>query len=344
MKNKKSGIKCDTLKIGIAYNLKSGSAKASDAEEEYDTPETINALKKEIRRLGYIPVLLPQKSDFLSLVRRERPDFVLNIAEGRGCFRSREAQVPSLLEMEGIPYSGSDPLTLALTLDKYMTNRYLKAFGVPVPHSSLVGSVPEAEKLAASLKGKDCRLIVKPCFEGSSKGVLKSSLVKNRCELAKETLRILTQYHQPAVVEEFLPGEEITAGVAGNEEPEVLGMMTIGYRKKTNKPFLYSLEVKRTWEKTVKYEGAQGLRASVRDRVSHIAKNAFRVLGCRDISRIDFRLDGRGNPFVIEINPLPGLSPVYSDLPILYRLNGHTYSELVEKIINAGLKRCGLAP
>jgi len=325
--------------IGIAFNLKRPSD--DDTYEEYDEIETIQALRKEIKRYGFKTVLLEQDDAFLRTISTAKVDFVVNIAEGKGATRARESQVPCVLESLGIPYSGSDPIALGITLDKYLTSRLLQAAGVPVPRIYMIRSLNEVEQLHGIFKGEK-RFIVKPRWEGSSRGIFLNSVVAGTTDLRKRARRILSVYRQPALAEEFLTGDEITVGVYGNKAPRVLGMMRIRHRDPSEKYFIYSLENKKDWETKIVYEGQASIPRRIRDQVARYAVQAFQALELRDLARIDFRTGGNGIPGIIDINPLPGLSPRYSDLPILCRLNGGTYSGLIKILLRESLKRYGL--
>jgi len=326
--------------IGITFNLKN-KKRSSDRDEEYDEIETIEALRRQVERNGFKVVLLEQSGDFLKKISLNRPDFVLNLAEGKGAGRGRESQVPCVLESLGIPYSGSDPVALGITLDKYLTSVILKSAGVPVPDMVMASDAAHIAGLKGIFK-KHPVWIVKPRWEGSSKGIFSSSVVSNFNELKARVRIVLAEYKQPALVEEFLEKEEITAAVCGNgRSARLLGMMKIVSKDKSQKRFLYSLENKRDWESKIAYEPQENIRANVRRKIEGLALKAFAALELRDISRIDFRLDSRGLPRIIDINPLPGLSPRYSDLPILFKLRGGSYPELIKIILNEAMMRCG---
>jgi len=325
--------------IGIAFNLKKPSS--DDTYEEYDEIETIDSLEQELRRLAFAVVRFEQDDRFFKKISAARVDFVINIAEGRGSTRGRESQVPCVLESLGIPYSGSDPIALGITLDKYLTSLVLKACGLPVPRMHVVSRIQEAGALKGIFAGGRS-FIIKPRWEGSSKGIFLNSVADNFSDMHRRVRRVLSAYRQPAVIEEFLEGDEITAGVYGNSTPRLLGMMRIRHRETAQKHFVYSLENKKEWEEKIIYEPAAVIPAGVRRRVADCAVRAFRALELRDMARIDFRLSRSGRPAIIDVNPLPGLSPRYSDLPILYRLNGGTYPRLIKILMTTALRRCGL--
>lgn len=327
-------------KIGIVFNLKRKGA-SDDRYEEYDEIETIESLKKEIEKHGFEVVPLEQNGEFLKRLSEVKPDFVFNIAEGTGHSRSRESQVPCVLESLGIPYSGSDPLSLGITLDKYLTNRILQSAGIPVPQMFLVQNNGDAIDLKNIFK-RNRLFIVKPRWEGSSKGIFLNSVVSNFKDLKKRVESVFEKYRQPAVVEEFLEKDEITVGVCGNSPPRLAGMMRVAPKKKIRKFFIYSLETKREWKTKVKYEPEKRIPEKTRLKIEGFALRAFITLDLRDIARIDFRLDKSGIPRIIDINPLPGLSPLYSDLPILYRLKDRKYSDLIKDILRESFMRQGL--
>ena len=206
---------------------KTPSLLSGDEEEEFDSPETIMALHSVLQELGHEVQLLGDGEELLHhLLEGQRPDLVLNIAEGRGSSRSREARVPAVLEMLGIPHTGSDPLTLAVTLDKDCAKRLVRDAGLATPAWVLVDRelTPELEQRLDRLS---LPAFIKPAFEGSSKGILSSSLVYDRAELLDGVARLYDAYRQPILVEEFIDGEELTVGILGNDPPEVLGIMRV---------------------------------------------------------------------------------------------------------------------
>jgi len=327
--------------IGIAFNLKRDSR--SDTQEEYDTLETIHAIRGELLRQGFKVVLLEQNGRFLRALLKADPDFVFNMSEGIGKSRSRESQVPCILESLGIPYSGSDPIALGIALDKYLTSRLLDSADIPVPLMYLVGSEREISALP-DIFARSSSFVVKPRWEGSSKGVTHDSVVRDRASLRGKCRDIFSRYRQPAVIEAFLEREEITVGVYGNHPAvRLLGMMEIAPQNASDTLFLYSLENKRNWRTTVRYLPQDSLSPALRSSIQEYACKAFQALELRDIARIDFRVDKHGTPRIIDVNPLPGLSPVYSDLPILCNLNGKTYQTLIQSIVASAFKRYGFS-
>jgi D-alanine-D-alanine ligase len=327
------------MRIGLAYDLKTEvphNITVDDALEEYDSPETVGAISDVIEAGGHQVVWLGGGEQFLDSIRREEVDFVFNIAEGRGNYRSREAQIPSILEMLNIPYTGSDPQTLAVCLDKPLTKKLLTAEGIKTPRW-LVVEDKESQNLL-SLYDLNFPVIIKPAYEGSSKGIRQTSIADTPHYAVEETKRLLELYHQPVMIEEFIDGDEVTVGIIGNKNPKIVGIMRILPRNKTEH-FVYSLEVKRDYEALVEYECPPQLKSKVIKKIEETALNAFTALGCRDFARIDFRVGHDDTPYFIEINPLPGLG-TYSDLIIMAIKMGWTHQGVIGAVLDAALKRC----
>jgi D-alanine-D-alanine ligase len=336
------------LRIGLAFDLVPAEPESVDGPddryEEYDKPETVAALADVLLGEGHEVVLLGDGRALLAKLLDEPPDLVWNLAEGEGTGRCREARVPAVLEMLGIPYTGSDPLTLAAALDKDVAKRIVAASGVAVPEGLTIdpGAVgPEAEaRLAAFAARVPPPWLVKPAFEGSSKGIRSRSLVDDAAE-ALALLRVLAaDYEQPILVEEFIAGDEVTVGLIG-EGPatEVIGTMRVVPRKDGAR-FIYSLEMKREWSANLDYEIPAALPEPIERRLAGAALTAYTALGCRDVARIDFRVRA-GVPVFLEANPLPGLAPGWSDLVILARGMGLSYPELIRRILDVALGRIG---
>jgi len=328
------------MRIGLAYDLKEAVPLAGvypeDALEEYDSPETVGAIARAIEALGYSAVRLGGGKEFLRRVFEEDVDLVFNIAEGLGGYRSREAQIPSVLEMLDMPYTGSDPLCLAICLDKPLTKKLVAMAGIPTPEWRVVADKRQLEEIFWN--DFPFPAFVKPAHEGSSKGIRLSSKVDDAVQLARAVTLILEEYRQPALVEQFIAGDEVTVGMVNNAPPKVLGIMRVLPRDKEAR-LVYSLEVKRDWEALVDYECPARLRAGTLREIECFSLRAFEVLGCRDVARLDFRVSPEGKPYFLEINPLPGLNPYNSDLPIMARRMGISYEELISAILKAAFRR-----
>ncbi|MEM2320581.1 MAG: ATP-grasp domain-containing protein [Candidatus Bathyarchaeia archaeon] len=336
-----------TLRVGLTYNLRRRVESDSLPEDfyvEFDDEDTVNAISSALRRGGCKVIRIEADENAYTRLRRSRPDIVFNIAEGlRG--ESRESHIPAMLEMLGIPYTGSGPSTLAMCLDKALTHKVLSAYGVPSPKFQVFKRAEE--KLSNEL---DFPLVVKPLLEGSSKGIRSNSLVKDEESLRRQVSWIIKTYHQPAIVEEFMPGREFTVGLIGNENPVVLPIVEICLdRLPGGASPIYSYEAKWIWdtpENTLEiFRCPAPIPKQLEEEIKEIAIKTFDVLGCRDLCRIDMRLDGEGAPRVLEVNPLPGLIPdpnAHSCLPEAARAAGFTYDELICTILWQALKRYGL--
>lgn len=328
------------MKIGLSYDLKEavplGPADTEDALEEYDSVETVEAIAAAIEAQGHSVVRLGGGRGFLSRVLQENLDLVFNVAEGLGNNRSREAQVPSVLEMLDIPYSGSDPQCLAICLDKPLTKKLVALSGISTPRWQVIASSGELRGMAWD--DFPFPAFVKPASEGSSKGIRLGSRVESIEQMTGVATVLLERYRQPVMVEEFIAGDEVTVGIVGNSPPKVVGIMRV-LPKRREAHFVYSLEVKRDWERLVDYECPARLEASILSEIADYSLRAFKVLGCRDFARLDFRLSPEGRPYFLEINPLPGLNPKSSDLPIMAQKMGLTYGSLISAILDSALAR-----
>lgn len=332
------------VRIGLAYDLKDKvpepQGKIEDALEEYDSLETVDAIAKAIEAQHHSAVKLGGGREFLNNVLEHKVDLVFNIAEGLGNYRSREAQVPSILEMLDVPYSGSDPLCLAVSLDKPLTKRLVSTAGVATPRWRVVNDKRQLKE--AGWDDFSLPAFAKPAHEGSSKGIRITSRLENSRQITEAVAELLGYYGQPVMVEEFINGEEVTVGLVGNSPPKVVGIMRVVPRKKTDY-FVYSLEVKRDWESLLTYECPAQLGQDVLHGIADSSLRAFEVLGCRDLARMDFRIGEDGTPYFLEVNPLPGLNPKSGDLPIMAGKVGMSYETLISTILSAALQRCGRA-
>lgn len=315
--------------------------KSIDTYAEWDTWETINAVKSALEQYHDVTLVEADHSAFNKL-KEINPQIVFNIAEGFYGV-SREAQIPSMLDMLGLPYTGSDPLTLATCLDKARTKEILSYYKVPNAKFVLADNMQRAKEIKLKFP-----LIVKPISEGSSKGIFTSSFVKDKKELLKEVERILLEYDQAALVEEFLPGREFTVAILGNgDEAEVLPIVEISYND-FPKDFvpIYSYEAK--WILDTKenpldvFSCPANLTPELEKKISEVALKTFHTLRCRDWSRIDIRLDANNEPNVIEINPLPGILPnpeENSCFPKAARTKGLNYNDMINKVLYVASKR-----
>jgi D-alanine-D-alanine ligase len=332
------------MRIGIAYDLKQDVVREGpqpdDLLEEYDTPETIAALALALRALGCDTVELGGGRSFLQrmLAAPGAVDLVFNIAEGQGS-RSREAHVPAVCEMLGVPYTHSDPLTLALTLDKELTKRVVASHGIATAPSCLIERTSDVEAVPMP----PFPVIAKPNGEGSSMGIRRNAVCRDRDALACRIAELLANYRQPVLVESFLPGAEVTVAVIGNGDgAHALGAMEIAPRQGGSEHFIYGVETKRNYLAEVDYHVPPRLPGKALAAIEAMALAVYRILSCRDVARIDLRLDRAGSPCLLEANALPGLDPTRSDLPILCGHLGITYEDLIGRIVRLAAARWGL--
>lgn len=323
------------MNIGFVYDLRADYLALGHGEEataEFDAPETIAAIEGALQRLGHtVDRIGHVRSLAARLVAGERWDLVFNIAEGlRG--RSREAQVPALLEAFDQPYTFSDPLACALTLDKAMAKRVLRDHGIAT--APFVAGGPATR--AADLAGLPTPLFVKPLAEGTGKGIDARSRVASAEAAAALCREIASRHAQPALVESFLPGREFTVGILGTgAAAEAVAVLEIGFRD-TAETAAYSFVNKEDFEHRVTLRLATDTEAR---QAAATALAAWRALECRDAGRVDLRSDAAGVPHVLEANPLAGLRPGHSDLPILCEMAGMSFDALIERIVAATCHR-----
>src|SRR6266550_6325813 len=327
-------------------NLSIAELIARDEFAEWDSPATITAVESALSRLGKV-VRLEANEDFPERLRQTRPDIVFNIAEGfHGV--NREAHVPAICEFFGIPYSGSDPFTLTLCLDKARTKETLAFHGIPTPPFAVVDDPAEIESVTADLH---LPLFVKPLHEGSSKGITDGNLCWDRKQLRQQTQFLLTNYKQPVLVEEYLPGKEFTCAVLGNgDEATVLPIVGMNFESLPKGALpIYSFDAKFVWDRPEKpleiFQCPARITKELQASIERVTLDAFRVLGCRDWARIDVRLDAAGRPNVLEVNPLPGILPDPADnscLPKAARAAGIGYDELVQGCLKYAAARQGV--
>lgn len=323
------------MRIGVTYDLKADHLALGMSEEdaaEFDSEITIDAICDALARMGLEPVKIGHvKALAARLVAGERWDAVFNFCEGlKGL--AREAQAPALLEAYDIPYVFSDPLTLALTLDKAMAKRVVRDQGVPTADFAVIETAADADKIALPFP-----LFLKPVAEGSGKGVDEHSRVDDETALRRVAADLLARFDQPVLAETFLAGREFTVGITGTgSEAEVLGVTEIvplgGYVGAG-----YGFANKATgWEDKVDIRPAPPAEA---EAAGSVALAAWRALRCRDGGRVDIRCDGAGAPHFVEVNPLAGLRPEHSDLCFIATFAGLSYQGLIEKIMASFFRR-----
>jgi D-alanine-D-alanine ligase len=320
--------------VGMTYDLRTDYLKEGYSEEEtaeFDQPGTIDAIEETLGSLGYRTDRIGHVRALAKrLVAGDRWDLVFNIAEGiKG--HGRESQVPCLLDAYQVPYVFSDPLVLSLTLHKAMAKRVVRDLGIPTPDFSVVED--PGDIAAVNLPYP---LFVKPMSEGTGKGINEKSIVRNAGELDARCRALLETFSQPVLVETYLSGREFTVGIVGTgRKARTIAVMEVILRENAEKG-VYSLVNKEYCEQFVDYALVTGTEA---DSVSAVALAAWRGLECRDGGRLDIRCDALGVPYFLEVNPLAGLHPIHSDLPILSTLAGVSYRELIGMIMASAEER-----
>jgi len=348
--------------VGITYNLKRHIVTdPPDAEAEFDDMGTILAVKGAIEEKGYEAELFESDQTLPVRLARQRPDIVFNIAEGTNG-RGREAHVPAILSYLGIPYTGSDEVTMCVTMDKSLTVKLLGLYNIPAPKHILLKAKNYQAGSAANLTPDiwcgaaagitadltpgasgplSFPVIVKPNAEGSGKGISGVSVAANTDELHNILPKMFTAYKQDMLVEEYIAGREFTVGIIGDgRRARVFTPMEIIFRD--NSAGIYSYEVKRNFKDYVDYKCPPDISADKQAELMDTAGKIYDILECRDFARMDFRMDAQDNIYFIEINTLPGLAPGYSDYPMLAEYNGIGYNDLVQRILANAMIRYGL--
>lgn len=323
------------MRIGLTYDLRSWYLERGYTMEEtaeFDKEETVAALEDVLTRLGYTTERVGNIFELVEkLAAGERWDMVFNITEGL-YGDGRESVVPALLDQYRIPYVFSGPVVMGVSLNKYLARLVAEAAGVPVSPGILATSVGDLHNVSTL----SYPLFVKPVAEGTGKGITEKSIVRDRVSLESLVSELLDRFHQPVLIEEYLPGREFTVGVTGSgSDASIVGGMEVIC--KDNLP--YSVEVKENYHDIVQYKPIDD---SYREECHSVALAAWRALSAVDAGRVDLRADKNGRICFIEANPLAGLNPVHSDLPILSRMSGVGFDTLMEMIMNSARKRYGL--
>lgn len=325
-----------SMRLGLTYDLRETYLQAgySDLETaEFDRADTIDSIETALIELGYVVERIGNVKDLAArLVAGDRWDLVFNICEGLHGI-GREAQVPALLDAYQIPYLFSDTLVCALTLHKGMTKDVVRAAGIATPDYAVVEDVTSIRDINLPYP-----LFAKPVAEGTGKGVSTHSKINNAAELRKVCQRLLKEFRQPVLIERFLPGREFTVGILGTGR-KAAALATLEIRLLPGADAeIYSYRNKENCEELVQYQLLPA--GKLRRDIETLAVRAWRVLGCRDGGRIDVRLDEHGEVHFIEVNPLAGIHPEHSDLPIMATQVGLEYNGLIERIMNSAVQRC----
>jgi D-alanine-D-alanine ligase len=321
------------MKVGLTYDLRSDYLKEGYSPEEtaeFDKEETIEGIEHALSENGYETCRIGNARHLMNaLMKGEQWDLVFNICEGM-YGDSRESLVPALLDAYRIPYVFSGGVTLGVSLNKSYCKRIVRDAGILTPEFAVVENVTDTEKVRLSYP-----LFVKPVAEGTGKGIEGKSIVKNSQELVAVCTDLLQKYHQPLLVEEFLPGREFTIGIIGNDEhARAIGGMEIIYSERAGN--IYSYFNKENYKELIQYIPVKG---KLLKECTEVSLEVWNVLSAYDGGRVDLRMDKEGRINFLEINPLAGLNPVHSDLPIIARLNGISYTRLIGEIMQAAINR-----
>ncbi|HDR16314.1 MAG TPA: ATP-grasp domain-containing protein [Desulfobacteraceae bacterium] len=325
--------------IGLTYDLRSEYlAEGMDEDEtaEFDSEYTINAIEEALRAFGHDTERIGNARKLIAaVVAGRRWDMVFNIAEGLNGI-GREAQVPAILDLFSIPYTFSDPMVLSLTLNKAMTKRVIRDAGLPT--TPFIEVAPGDDIVDVPFEPP---YFVKPVAEGTGKGVSMRSIVTRGEDLEAVCSQLMQRYRQPVLVEQYLPGREFTVGIVGTgRQAEVIGTVEVILKAEAEQG-AYSYVNKARFQELVEYRLVDPLTEPLGNEVEALALRAYRVLGCRDAGRVDIRCDGQELPHFIEINPLAGIHPEHSDLPIICSRRGIAYNSLIERIMASALGRAG---
>jgi D-alanine-D-alanine ligase len=324
--------------IGLTYNLKKEyifkDSDPPDANAEFDHEDTIGIIAEALGSWGHRVVRIGNVHNLLDNLKSLSVDIVFNISEGLNG-RNRESQVPIVLEMAGIPFVGADGLTLGLTLDKVMTKKILVSEAIPTPKFLEVKDSKDIDGVRLKFP-----LIVKPRYEGSSKGINDNSVVEDLSRLKQQVDWVITTYHQSALIEEFIRGKEFTVAIIGNNPPQVLPLVQIridGKLQLDNSFYTFS----RIHSNTLDYVCPAEISKKLEKMISDLALRTYEAVECRDFGRVDIRVDKDNNPYVLEINPLPSLSTEDVFMVVAKYLK-ITYNEIIKRILNSALARYSL--
>lgn len=343
------------MRLGLAYNqrptaistyrdaaLSPAPSLSTDQFVEWDEPETITAVAEALRAFGEV-VLLEAVGDFPRRLAEARVDLLFNMAEGLAG-PSREAQVPAIAEFLGVPCTASDPLTLAIALHKGRAKEILRQRGMPTPAFLVLESFGDLWRLDSA----EYPLFLKPVWEGSSKGISAANRVESPRAAKARAEHLLAAYRQPVLAESYLPGEEFTVAVLGNDG-DARCLPLVRYRFETLPKGalpIMGFEAKWVWDTPGAaldvLECPAAIAPRLADRVQDTALAAYRAIGCRDWARVDIRLDARGVPNVLEINPLPGIIPdpaANSCFPRAAAAAGLSYAELIQSVVRIAWRR-----
>ncbi len=328
------------MNVTLVFNLKrKDSDKPEDYFSEFDSEKTVLSIAEAIKKNGHSVSLVDADQDLYAYFKTHKTDIVFNIAEGKSS-HLRESHVPAILDILNVPYTGSGVNTLALALNKAVTKKILRSENIPTPNFQLF--YKSNEILDPGLKFP---LIVKPNREGSAKGINISNVVPDEKRLLEEVEKIQRFYKQEALVEEFIEGKELTVGILENGKTIILPILEIDFTSCAKSgEYFYSWRMKE-FQGNVEmglnptFYCPARLDTQIEKAIKEIALRAHHALGCLDMSRTDIRLSKDNIPYVLEVNPLPGLDPEESNFPMMARAAGIEFPEVVKYIISSAISR-----
>ncbi|MFA5779051.1 MAG: ATP-grasp domain-containing protein [Elusimicrobiota bacterium] len=333
------------LKIGFTYDAKADykllPGDSPDKYAEFDSEETLSQIENALKSSGHNVERIGNASALLQKIAQGKSwDLVFNLAEGvKG--RNRESQVPTILELFGIAYSGSDALTMGITLDKAVAKILVSHASVLTPEFLEIEKLPQLAENEKHFKLK-YPVIVKPSEEGTSKGISPESVCRSFDEVKKITQRLIYKYNQPAIIEEFITGSEFTVAVIENDPPFVLPPVQIAIKGNTDLGEDFYTH-QRVENDDIKYICPAEMPKVLEEKLKNLTLSSYKALGIKDFGRIDIRVDEKGNPYFLECNPLPNLGLI-DVFPLVAKAIGITYDQIVVRILNAALKRYNLQP
>lgn len=326
------------ITVGLTYDIKTDYIPRvndpQDVSAEFDPPKVVDELEGALETSGYEVLRIGNAKQLLDNIKDIKVDIVFNIAEGLHG-RNRESQVPIILEMMGIPFVGADGLTLGLTLDKVLAKKIFITEGLPTPKYFEIDRIDRMNGVCLNYP-----LMVKPKFEGSSKGIDDNSLVKDSSSLRKQIEKIINNYNEPALIEEFIEGKELTAALLGNEDPEVLPLVQVKIDDKLDLGELF-YTYERISSDTLSYVCPAEISKELTEEIKKISIAAYKAVGCKDFGRVDLRINKQGKPYILEVNPLPCIA-IDDAYGVTAKAIGISFEEMINRILTEALKRYGI--
>lgn len=328
------------MRIALVLNTRKTE---TEFEVEYDPPHTIELIKHGIETTGHEYFFVEADENFAENIKLAKPDLVFNRAEGlRG--DSRESHVPAILEMLKIPYVGSNVLTTAICLNKAWTKKVLMYHGISTPKFYVCKNVNDAKEITAGFP-----YLLKPNEEGSSIGINEDNLVYSKEQLNTKIGKMINEYNQPILVEQFIEGREFSTGLLGRAEqdPEVLAILEIDFSKFPEVCGVFGQRAKTVLDSLDHYVCPAKIPEKLKKTIEQVSLEIWYALDTKDFARIDFRMNKEGQVFFLEVNPLPGMDfdikeNDLSFYPHMAMCTGYSYDKLVHRLLESACSRYGL--